>query len=285
MRSLQKSSKKSIISGRGKQMRRIVLIIEYDGTDYVGWQVQPNGISVQEVLGRALYRVSNEKSDLHASGRTDSGVHARAQVVHFDTDARMPADKFAYALNTFLPADIRVKASFEMPSEGENEFHSRFSVKKKHYRYAVLNSRHNSVFTRNTALHIHVPLDLEKLNSAAALFLGTHDFNAFRASGSSASTTVKTVYESRWTKCGEYFFYDIAGSGFLYNMVRIIVGTMLRIGMGYDSEEIIKKALSEPKRENAGDTAPAHGLTLWRVEYDEFDTEEILKKQNDIRKH
>ena len=262
-------------------MRRIVLIVEYEGTNYVGWQVQPNGISVQQVLGEALERVIHEKDDLHASGRTDSGVHARAQVVHFDTASRMPADKFAYALNTFLPGDIRIKASFEVPSEGENEFHARFCVKKKHYRYTVLNSRHNCAFTRNTALHIHVPLDIEKLNGAAALLLGTHDFNAFKASGSSASTTVKTIYESHWTKCGEYLFYDIAGSGFLYNMVRIIVGTMLRIGMGLDDSETIKKALAEPKRENAGDTAPARGLTLWRVEYDEFDTEEIHKKQKE----
>lgn len=164
------------------RMRRIVLIIEYDGTNYVGWQIQPNGISVQETAAKALARLTGESLTLHASGRTDSGVHARAQVAHFDTESRIPADKFAFALNTFLPPDIRIKASFELPGEGENEFHSRFSVKKKHYRYTVLNSTHDCCFTRNYALHIHAPLDLDRLNAAAALFLGEHDFKAFKAS-------------------------------------------------------------------------------------------------------
>ncbi|MCH5279487.1 MAG: tRNA pseudouridine(38-40) synthase TruA [Christensenellaceae bacterium] len=261
-------------------MKRIVLIIEYDGTNYVGWQVQPNGIAVQQVICEALHRLTGERLVLHASGRTDSGVHARAQVAHFDTECRIPPDKYAFALNTYLPADIRIKASFEMPGEwaaGANEFHSRFSVKRKHYRYRVLNSVHNSAFLRDTALHIHASLDIEKLNAAAALFLGEHDFAAFKASGSKAASTVRSIYASQWSQEGELLVYDVAGSGFLYNMVRIMVGTMLRIGMGYAELDTIKCALENPSRENAGDTAPAHGLTLWRVEYDEFDTERILR--------
>ena len=264
------------------RMRRIVLIIEYDGTIYVGWQVQPNGISVQETAAKALARLTGESLTLHASGRTDSGVHARAQVAHFDTESRIPADKFAFALNTFLPPDIRIKASFELPGEGENEFHSRFSVKKKHYRYTVLNSTHDCCFTRNYALHVHAPLDLDRLNAAAALFLGEHDFKAFKASGSRAATTVRTIYLSRWTRDGNYLYYDVAGSGFLYNMVRIMVGTMLRVGMGYDDLGLIENALAHPERSNAGDTAPAHGLMLYGVEYSEFDTEDILRQSGSV---
>ena len=261
-------------------MRRIVIIIEYDGTGYVGWQVQPNGISVQEELSKAICKLTGEKLFPHASGRTDSGVHARAQVAHFDTESRIPAEKYSYALNTMLPPDIRIKASFELPGEGENEFHSRFSVKKKHYRYTVLNAAHNSAFTRNTALHVHAPLDLCRLNEAAAYFIGEHDFLSFKSTGSRAATTVRTIYSSQWTRNGDFLYYDVSGSGFLYNMVRIMVGSMLRVGMGFERPEFIKNALEHPNRENAGDTAPAHGLMLFRVEYPEFDTDEVLKGNN-----
>ncbi len=258
-------------------MRRIVLIIEYRGTAYVGWQVQPNGVSVQEVICGAIERLTGESVSLHASGRTDSGVHALAQVAHFDTGSRIPAAKFAFALNTYLPADIRIKGSMELPAGGENGFHSRFSVKKKHYRYTVLNTLHASALTADTALHIHYPLSLERLNEAARLFLGTHDFGAFKAVNSTAASTVRTVYISEWKREGDTLVYDVAGNGFLYNMVRIMVGTMLRIGMGYDGVDIIEKALADPRRGNAGDTAPAHGLTLRRVEYLEFDTDDVLR--------
>ncbi len=254
-------------------MKRIVLIIEYLGTNYVGWQVQPNGVAVQEVLRSALKKLTGEDISLHASGRTDSGVHARAQVAHFDTESRIPADKFAFALNTYLPKDIRIKASFFAPSP---DFHARFSVKKKHYRYAVLDSLHDSAMSFDRALHIHYPLDLDKLNEAAALFLGEHDFAAFKAVGTKAASTIRTIYVSEWTREGDMLYYHVAGSGFLYNMVRIMVGTMLRVGMGYDPVSLIENALENPARENAGDTAPAHGLTLWRVEYADFDTEDLL---------
>lgn len=257
-------------------MRRIVLIIEYDGTNYVGWQIQPNGVAVQQVLSECITKLTGTYSTLNASGRTDSGVHARCQVAHFDTESRIPADKFCYALNTFLPGDIRIKASFELPHEGVNEFHSRFSVKKKHYRYTILNAPHNSAFSRKTALHIHAPLSLNRLNEAASYFIGTHDFAAFKASGSKTATTIRTIFKSEWSQNKDYLYFDVAGSGFLYNMVRIMVGTMLRIGMGYENPDFIHNALENPNRENAGDTAPAHGLMLWRVEYDEFDTEAIL---------
>ena len=254
-------------------MRRIALIIEYDGTDYVGWQIQPNGVSVQQVIGDAFFKLIGERPVLHASGRTDSGVHARAQVAHFDTDCRIPADKFCYALNTRLPEDVRVKASFEVPSD----FHSRFCVKEKHYVYTVNNAPHASAFSRNTALHIHYPLDDSRLQRAAGYFLGEHDFNAFRSSGGLNATTVRTIYGSEWIREGAVLRYHVAGSGFLYNMVRIMVGTMIRVGQGFEEPEIVREALLHPERINAGDTAPAHGLTLWRVRYDLFDTEDLIE--------
>lgn len=253
-------------------MRRIAIIIEYDGTNYVGWQVQPNGVSVQEKIDDAFEKLIGERPVLHASGRTDSGVHARAQVAHFDTESRIPADKVCYALNTRLPADIRIKASFEVPSD----WHARFFVKEKHYVYTIDNSVHASAFTRNTALHVHYPLDIQRLNEAAKLFLGEHDFNAFRSAGSKAATTVRTVFASEWETKGNYLRYHVAGNGFLYNMVRIMTGTMMRIGQGFEEPYIISEALEKAQRSFAGDTAPAHGLMLWRVKYDLFDTEDLI---------
>ena len=254
-------------------MRRIALIIEYDGTNYVGWQVQPNGIAVQQVIDDAFDKLIGERPVLHASGRTDSGVHARAQVAHFDTECRIPADKFCYALNTRLPDDIRIKASLEVP----NDFHARFDVKEKHYVYTINNAPHASAFTRNTALHIHYPLDIERLNAAAKFFPGEHDFNAFKSSGSAASSTVRTIYASEWEKDGDTLRYHVAGSGFLYNMVRIMVGTMIRVGQGFEEPDVIAEALSAADRSFAGDTAPAHGLMLYRVKYDLFDTDDLVR--------
>lgn len=254
-------------------MRRIAIIIEYDGTNYVGWQIQPNGLAVQEVIVKAYEKLTGERPVLHASGRTDSGVHARAQVAHFDTEARIPADKICYALNTRLPGDIRIKASLETPAD----WHARFDVKEKHYVYTIDNSPHGSAFTRNTALHMHYKLDEERMNKAAELFLGTHDFAAFKSTGSKASTTVRTVFRSVWEREGQALRYRVAGSGFLYNMVRIMTGTMIRIGQGFEEPEYVLHALEGRDRSLAGDTAPAHGLTLDRVVYDLFDTEELIK--------
>ena len=254
-------------------MRRIALIIEYDGTNYVGWQIQPNGVSVQQTIDDAFEKLIGERPVLHASGRTDSGVHAKAQVAHFDTECRIPADKICYALNTRLPGDVRIKSSFETPGD----FHARFCVKEMHYEYRILNAPHSSAFLRNTALHVHYPLKKERLDRAAEYFLGEHDFNAFRSSGSCSTSTVRTIYASEWRREGELLVYHVAGSGFLYNMVRIMTGTMLRIGLGFEEPELVKEALEHAERSYAGDTAPAHGLMLSRVKYDLFDTEDFIK--------
>ena len=256
-------------------MRRIRTIIAYDGTDYVGWQTQNNGIAVQEVIEKAIYEVTGQRTSLQGSGRTDSGVHARAQVAHFDTDVRMAADKFAIALNTHLPADIRVLYS----EETTPEFHARFSAKEKQYRYFVQTGAHADVFTRKYALHAYMPLDLDVMNEAAALVVGTHDFSAFMSTGREVETAVRTVSLSQWEKQGKFLVYSVQGNGFLYNMVRILVGTMLGMGSGRIPADSMAKALSSLSRRDAGPTAPAHGLVLWRVKYPDFDTEEVLARE------
>lgn len=253
-------------------MKRIRLIGEYDGTDYVGWQIQPNGVSVQEMIKAALCDLTGEDIVLHGSGRTDSGVHARAQVMHFDTSSRIPAEKFPYALNVKLPADIRILYGDE-PGDG---FHARYDVRRKHYRYTVYNAPHASVFCRNTALHVHHELDVNAMQRAAAAVCGEHDFSAFKAQGTDLKSTVRTIYRSEWTQDGKFLYYDICGSGFMYNMVRILVGTMIEIGKGYVHESIVSEALQSGKRDDAGATAPAHGLCMMRVEYDDFDTQTAL---------
>ncbi|MEN6594277.1 MAG: tRNA pseudouridine(38-40) synthase TruA [Clostridiaceae bacterium] len=254
--------------------RRIRIIVAYDGTNYVGWQLQENGVSVQQRLNEALLAVTGEQIRVHGSGRTDSGVHARAQVAHFDTTARMPANKFAIAMNMRLPRDIRVLFSEEVPEE----FHARFSAKNKTYRYTVQTGLHADVFCRDTALHLHTPVDFDRMAIAARDALGEHDFSAFMTTGSKIESTVRTVTRSEWTREGAFYYYDVSANGFLYNMVRILVGTILEIGAGNLPEHAIAHALETKNRLDAGPTAPAHGLMLMRVVYDEFDTEEVLSR-------
>ena len=256
-------------------MRRIRTIIAYDGTDYVGWQTQPNGVAVQEVIEKAILEVTGEQTTLQGSGRTDSGVHARAQVAHFDTGARMAADKFAIALNTHLPADIRVLYSEKVSPD----FHARFSAKEKQYRYFVQTGPHADVFARKYALHAYMPLNLDLMNEAAALVVGTHDFSAFMSTGREVETAVRTLSLSRWEKQGKFLVYTVQGNGFLYNMVRILVGTMVDMGNGRIPKDSMEKALISLSRKDAGPTAPPHGLVLWRVKYPDFDTEEVLARE------
>ena len=254
--------------------RRIRLIVAYDGTNYVGWQLQENGVSVQQRLNEALLYVTGETIQVHGSGRTDSGVHARAQVAHFDTNARMPANKFAIAMNMRLPRDIRVLYS----EETSEDFHARFSAKNKTYRYTIQLGAHLDVFSRNTALHIHTPLDLSRMQLSAQDALGEHDFAAFMSVGSTLEHTVRTIFRSEWSQDGRYLFYDVSANGFLYNMVRILVGTMLEVGSGKLQQDAIYRALLSGQRSDAGATAPPQGLALMRVQYEDFDTAEVLKR-------
>ncbi len=252
---------------------RIRMVISYDGTNYVGYQTQPNGITVQEEIEKALLKITGEKTIIHASGRTDSGVHARAQVAHFDTNSRIPPDKFSFALNTHLPKDIRIMYS----GEAENEFHSRFEAKKKTYCYTVQNGVHENPFLRNTALFVHSKLDFEAMQEEAEAVVGTHDFAAFRSTGTVNKTTVRTVFESFWTKKENIYVYTVTGDGFLYNMVRILAGTMLDVGTNRLEKGAVKRALESTRRCDAGATAPPHGLMLYRVMYPDFDTEDVFK--------
>ena len=255
-------------------MRRIRLIISYDGTNYVGWQVQPNGVSVQAFLEKALFELTGEQIRVEGSGRTDSGVHAKAQVAHFDTEARMAADKFAIAMNMHLPPDIRVLFS----EECDPTFHARFSAKRKVYSYTVQLGPHADVFLRTTSLHLHYIPDVEAMQKAAAAVIGTHDFNAFKCADSSMENTVRTITRSEWNRNGNLLVYTVEGNGFLYNMVRILVGTMLEIGSGKRPVSDMENAIETGSRTSAGATAPACGLRLERVIYPDFDTEEVLNR-------
>lgn len=251
------------------------MVIEYDGTHYVGWQIQPNGVSIQSLMEKALHTITGETIRVSSSGRTDSGVHALAQVVHFDTASSIPGDKFAFALNTRLPGDIRILFSQEVSPD----FHSRFDVRSKSYRYIIRVSPHNGAFTATHALHVHSRLNIDAMNEAAALFLGEHDFVAFKSSGVTLKNTVRHIYASEFTRMGDYIIYDVCGSGFMYNMVRIMVGSMLDVGKGYSSVSSISDALIGKERSLAGATAPPHGLYLSRVRYDDFDTDVITQNR------
>ncbi len=248
-------------------MRRIHLIVEYDGTAYAGWQRQANAMTVQEKLERAILKLTGEKLCVSGASRTDAGVHALGQSAHFDTESRIPADKFSFALNTLLPPDIRVTRSEEVPLE----FHARFSTKGKRYRYLFHAAPHAGALTRNTHAHVIYPLDAERMQAEAQDLVGTHDFAAFAASGSVVKDTVRTIYRAEVTREGSEIRLVVEGSGFLYNMVRIIAGTLIGVGSGKLEPGAFKRAIASGDRLDLGITAPAHGLTLMEVFYDPDD--------------
>lgn len=244
--------------------RRFRLTIEYDGTAYCGWQRQINGPSVQETLEQALCTLTQERVSVTGSSRTDAGVHALGLCAHFDSATRIPAQKLAFALNTLLPPDIRVRESSLAP-EG---FHARYSACGKLYRYAFYNARHDCAIGRQYAAHIPLPMDERLMDEEAQALLGTHDFAAFAASGSVARSTVRTIAGARVTREGERVTLCVMGDGFLYNMVRIIAGTLAEIGTGKRAPGAIARAIETGDRLALGQTAPARGLTLVRVFYE-----------------
>lgn len=244
--------------------RRFRLIVEYDGTAYCGWQRQINGPSVQETLEQALCTLTQERVSVTGSSRTDAGVHALGLCAHFDSATRIPAQKLAFALNTLLPPDIRVRESGLAP-EG---FHARYSACGKLYRYAFYNARHDCAIGRQYAAHIPLPMDERLMDEEAQALLGTHDFAAFAASGSVAKSTVRTIVGARVTREGERVTLCVMGDGFLYNMVRIIAGTLAEIGTGKRAPGAIARAIETGDRLALGQTAPARGLTLVRVFYE-----------------
>ena len=244
--------------------RRILLTISYDGTCYAGWQLQENAVAVQQRLEEALEKLIHEPIRVTGASRTDAGVHALGQRVHFDTISRIPPDKYPFALNTCLPPDIRVLDGREVPGD----FHARFDARGKRYTYRIYNAPHASALYRNITAHVPYHLDVGLMQKALPDLLGTHDFAAFQASGGTAKTTVRTLTEIRLEQEGPLLTLTVCGNAFLYNMVRIIAGTMLDIGMGRAAPDAFRNALETRSRLALGITAPACGLELTKVYYD-----------------
>lgn len=245
-------------------MRNIKLEIEYDGTRYSGWQRQKNSISIEETVENAVRKITKEDIKLIGSSRTDSGVHAKGQVANFNTLTSIPVDRFSYAINTKLPKDIVVFNACEVPMD----FHARYSCKGKRYSYMILNREFPSPLLRNYAAHCSYKLDLESMKSAAEHFLGTHDFEAFRSTGSSVKTSVRTVSLIQLEKQdNDIIKMFIEADGFLYNMVRIIAGTLMEVGRGRISPDSIPSIIESKNRDLAGKTAPAQGLYLEKIYY------------------
>ncbi|AZB41286.1 tRNA pseudouridine(38-40) synthase TruA [Bacillus sp. FJAT-42376] len=244
---------------------RIKMIISYDGTDFSGYQIQPDARTVQEELETALSRLHKGRQvKVTASGRTDAKVHARGQVLHFDTPLGIPMDRWPKALNALLPKDIKVLEA----AEAAKDFHARFDACGKEYRYVIDRSPVQDVFLRNYAYHYPYALNLEAMKSASEQFIGTHDFTAFCSAKTEVEDRVRTIHSIRFIEEGERMTMCIQGSGFLYNMVRIIMGTLLNAGIGLTKPEEISEMILSMDRTKTGKTAPGHGLYLWKVFYD-----------------
>ncbi len=247
-------------------MRNIKLTIEYDGKEFNGWQKQPNKLNIQGEIEKAIKQITGEEVDLTASGRTDAGVHALGQVANFKTNSELPIEKFPIALNANLKKSIVIKSAEEV----EERFHSRLTCKRKTYRYVINNSKYGTAIYRNLETHIPMKLDIQKMQQAVKYFEGEHDFKAFKASGTSSKSSVRTIYKAEVIDAGnERIYIELTGNGFLYNMVRIIAGTLVDVGLGKIEPEDIKEIIKSQKRENAGKTLPPQGLYLVEVEYGE----------------
>ena len=244
-------------------MKRVKLVVAYDGTAYHGWQFQPGSRTIEGELNSALGSLLQEEVQVIGASRTDSGVHALCNVAVFDTDTRIPADKISYALNQRLPEDIRIQSSEEV----EGDFHPRHCNSRKTYEYRILNTRFPIPTKRLYAHFTYVPLDVQKMRQAAAYLTGEHDFKSFCASGAVVESTVRTIYELAVEKTGDEIVIRVCGSGFLYNMVRIIAGTLMEAGRGNISPENVKTILEAKNRQMAGPTAQACGLTLEKYDF------------------
>jgi len=262
-------------------MRRIMLTVAFDGTNYAGWQIQPNKETIEGVLNRELSRLLNEEIKVIGASRTDSGVHAEGAVCVFDTESKIPGEKFSYAINQTLPQDIRVRCSKEV----ESDFHPRRVNSRKTYRYRIRHDEFPNPLDSRYAHHIYTKLDVEAMQKACEFIKGKHDFKAFCSAHTDVETTVRTVYDvhidvtpdkkllqmSGMMKTGgksagaygpEIIDIYVTGNGFLYNMVRIIAGTLIEVGQGKIKPEDLPAIIESCNRENAGPTAPAKGLTL-----------------------
>lgn len=245
-------------------MKRIKLIVAYDGTNYCGWQVQPNGITIEEVLNKALKRLTGEDILVIGASRTDSGVHAMGNVAVFDTETTIPPEKIAVALNQRLPEDIVIVRSEEVAED----FHPRYCDCSKTYEYHIINTRIPVPTKRLTNYFVSYVLDIEKMREAASYLVGEHDFVSFCNVRTDVENTVRTISTLDILTNGDEITIRITGNGFLYNMVRIIVGTLIRVGRGFYEPEKVKEILEAKDRKAAGVTAPAHGLMLMEIKYE-----------------
>lgn len=249
----------------GIKVKRVRLTVAYDGTNYRGWQVQPNGITIEQVLNEKLSALLGEEIVVTGASRTDSGVHSLGNIAIFDTNTRMPAEKISFALNQRLPEDIVVQDSREVLSD----WHPRYQNSRKTYEYRILNRTFRMPGRRFDTYFYYHPLDVEKMQQAAAYLEGEHDFKSFCAVGAQVKTTTRTIYSCNVTRdASDVITVRVTGNGFLYNMVRIIAGTLIKVGGGELAPEEIPLILEKKDRSAAGPTAPAHGLTMIGIEYE-----------------
>ena len=245
-------------------MKRIKLTVAYDGTNYHGWQVQPNAVTIEGKLNEAISELTKETIQVIGASRTDAGVHALGNVAVFDTESRIPGEKFSYALNQRLPDDIVIQQSQEV----DKDFHPRYCTCEKTYEYVILNRKFPLPEYRNIAFFYYGDLDIKAMQEATKAFLGEHDFAGFCSAGAQVKTTVRTIYElTVEKKDNDMICIRVRGNGFLYNMVRIIAGTLLEVGKGNIEAKSLENRIAAADRSQAGPTAPARGLKLIRIQY------------------
>lgn len=245
-------------------MKRIKLTVAYDGTNYHGWQVQPNAVTIEGKLNEAISELTKETIQVIGASRTDAGVHALGNVAVFDTESRIPGEKFSYALNQRLPDDIVIQQSQEV----DKDFHPRYCTCEKTYEYVILNRKFPLPEYRNTAFFYYGDLDIKAMQEATKAFLGEHDFAGFCSAGAQIKTTVRTIYDlTVEKKDNDMICIRVRGNGFLYNMVRIIAGTLLEVGKGNIEAKSLENRIAAADRSQAGPTAPARGLKLIRIQY------------------
>lgn len=244
-------------------MKRVKLVVAYDGTNYCGWQIQPEAVTVEKILNNCLHSVTGEEIRVIGASRTDSGVHAYGNVAVFDTESSIPGDRFSYVMNKMLPDDIVIQDSCEVAPD----FHPRHCDTRKTYEYRIMNRKFALPTRRLDTYFFPYALDLEAMKEAAAHLVGEHDFKSFCSVKTQTETTVRTIYDIEVFKTDDIITIRVKGNGFLYNMVRIIAGTLIQVGTGRFAPSRVEEMLSSCDRKVAGPTAPPEGLTLVEIEY------------------
>lgn len=247
-------------------MKRVRIVVAYDGTNYCGWQVQPNGVTVEEVLNKKISALTGEDIHIIGASRTDSGVHALGNVAVFDTESRIPGERMAYALNQRLPDDIVIVKSDEVAADWHPRYQNEIT---KTYEYHIYNAKTPNPMKRHYSTFVSYELDVDKMREAAGYLVGEHDFVSFCNIRTNVEDTVRTVYDIEFLQNESEITMRITGNGFLYNMVRIIAGTLIRVGRGYYPPEKVKEILETRERTEAGVTAPPNGLVLVKIDYGE----------------